>query len=286
MPSYDSDHWDWGGGFCRIHRGQGVPCPVCLDDPTADVRRVDERQALERGFNAIVDNLPAVMEATGWPNAAEILEGRKPSAADEPVCMGVDLAVPGKDATVRIVGGPIPAELTRETLESLPPADPRREVVPKFGGGDRIAMKGSRRHGVIISQLSPEIAPHRMFAWYRIRLDNDPRVYDVGEDELVPGYLEPVPMAADKAVIHYATATKMGMVGPSGAIETTVDEVLAGLALRRAVDKRLDHFRQHLKDLNWELLNGLECRGAIQREERETRFMIRELEGLLEAELP
>lgn len=36
MP-YDSQHWDWGVGYCRLHRGQGVPCPICIEQQHPDL---------------------------------------------------------------------------------------------------------------------------------------------------------------------------------------------------------------------------------------------------------
>lgn len=36
--SYDSEAWDWGRGFCRKHRGQGVPCQTCIEQNDADLQ--------------------------------------------------------------------------------------------------------------------------------------------------------------------------------------------------------------------------------------------------------
>jgi hypothetical protein len=39
MPKieYDSDQWDWGKGYCKLHRGYGVPCEVCIGEGQAHV---------------------------------------------------------------------------------------------------------------------------------------------------------------------------------------------------------------------------------------------------------
>lgn len=35
---YDSSEWEWGAGYCRVHRGQGLPCPRCIAERHPSLR--------------------------------------------------------------------------------------------------------------------------------------------------------------------------------------------------------------------------------------------------------
>jgi hypothetical protein len=35
--TYDSPHWDWGKGYCKLHLGQPLPCQRCIDTEQMDL---------------------------------------------------------------------------------------------------------------------------------------------------------------------------------------------------------------------------------------------------------
>lgn len=40
VNEFDSPHWDWKRGTCRIHQGQKVPCQKCILGNHSDLKIV------------------------------------------------------------------------------------------------------------------------------------------------------------------------------------------------------------------------------------------------------